>query len=100
GEVDQVAVGALPLARGGPDVHDVEGRDRGAGGLVQGRDGSAHPSTLEGGSRRSRKLPPSRASPQNPRTPSLQLTGPTRPAGLAIGALLILGWLVVGSYWE
>ena len=39
GEVDQVAVGALPLAGGGPDVHDVEGRDRRAGGLVQGRDG-------------------------------------------------------------
>ena len=44
GEVDQVAVGALPLARGGPDVHDVEGRDRRAGGLVQ--SGSTHVPTL------------------------------------------------------
>jgi hypothetical protein len=45
-QVDQVSVRALPLARGGPHVHDVEGRDGRAGGLGQGCDGPAHPSTI------------------------------------------------------
>ena len=62
-EVDQVAVGALPLACGGPDVHDVEGRNRGAGGLVQGRGGSAHASDPTAEHRPLIAVPGARAAP-------------------------------------
>ena len=39
-------MGALPLAAAAQQVHDVERRDGRAGGLVQGRDGSAHPQNI------------------------------------------------------